>query len=46
MSEMQGNPLLSMPKTPFYQMKIPFASRFRLDLNLPLFAAATCSAIP
>lgn len=46
MSEMQGNTPLSMSEKSFYQMKISFASRFRLDLNLPLFAAATCSAIP
>ncbi len=46
MSEMQGNTPLQKPKLAFYSMKISFASRFRLDLNSPLFAMATCSAIP
>ncbi len=46
MSEMPGNPPPPKPKTAFCQMKIPFASRFCLDLNSPSFAAATCSANP
>ncbi len=46
MSEMQRNTLLTRPKMAFYPMKMPFASQFCLDLSLPLFAAATCSAFP
>ena len=46
MSEMQGNTSLPDPKRALYPMKISFASQFCLDLSSPLFAAATCSAIP
>jgi hypothetical protein len=46
MSKMQGYIPPPMPKRAFYPMKIPPTSRFRLDLSLPLFTAATYSVFP